>query len=262
MRNAGRPGGIIRGAAAMGLSFQLYSARNTPSTADFLRELGALGYAHVEGFPGVYDDPVTLRTTMDDAGLTMPSGHFPLEMVRDEVDRVLDLAEMLGIETIIVPIIDPRVRDAAGWRDLGESLSLAGEPYWDKGMNFGWHNHDFEFARLESGEMPLDLILGGDARLALELDLAWVARAGQNPADWITQHADRLVAVHVKDIAPEGTAEDEDGWADVGYGILPWPALKAQLAEEAPTALHVVEHDNPSDPLRFARRSIAAYEGM
>ena len=66
-----------------------------------------------------------------------------------------------------------------------------------------------------------------------------------------------MVAVHIKDIAPEGEALDEDGWADIGQGTLDWAGLMAEL-HATPAGLFVLEHDNPSDDERFAHRSIAA----
>jgi len=77
------------------------------------------------------------------------------------------------------------------------------------------------------------------------------------PDAWIKAEADRLIAVHIKDIAPAGTMEDEDGWADIGEGTLDWAALMASLRDTA-ARLFIMEHDNPSDDERFARRSIAA----
>ena len=71
----------------------------------------------------------------------------------------------------------------------------------------------------------------------------------------------RLGAVHVKDIAPAGTALEEDGWADVGHGTLDWARLLAMLADKAATTLYVLEHDNPADLARFAGRSIDWVKG-
>ena len=65
---------------------------------------------------------------------------------------------------------------------------------------------------------------------------------------------DRVVACHVKDIAPAGQCLDEDGWADPGHGVLDWTALRAAM-QEAGVKLFVVEHDKPSDVARFARRA-------
>ncbi len=246
----------------MSLSFQLYGSRDVASQIAFLPELAAMGYEHVEGYGGVYDDPAALRAGLDAAGLTMPSGHIGLDAVQDTPDKVIEIARTLGMRDVFVPFTDLRSSDDADWTAFGKALAAAGQPLWDAGLTFGWHNHWFEFDATASGAMPLDLMLAADDRLALELDIAWVFVAGQDPAEWLRKHAGRIAAVHVKDKAPEGENADEDGWADVGHGIMPWGALKAQLAAELPDALQVMEHDKPADAVRFARRSIAAYSAL
>ena len=65
----------------------------------------------------------------------------------------------------------------------------------------------------------------------------------------------RLVAAHIKDIAPKGELADEDGWADVGHGTVNWEPIVAAL-KAAGTEIFVMEHDNPRNDERFARRSI------
>jgi hypothetical protein len=94
-----------------------------------------------------------------------------------------------------------------------------------------------------------------------EADIAWIIRGGADPIDWIARHGDRITAVHVKDIAPDGEAADEDGWADVGHGTVDWPGLFKQLAVHSPVKLFIMEHDNPSDAKRFATRSIEWMRG-
>ena len=67
----------------------------------------------------------------------------------------------------------------------------------------------------------------------------------------------RITAAHVKDIAPAGENAAEDGWADPGHGTVDWPALYAAL-KAAGVEHFVMEHDNPADPARFAKRAIAS----
>jgi sugar phosphate isomerase/epimerase len=55
-------------------------------------------------------------------------------------------------------------------------------------------------------------------------------------------------------MAPKGQNADEDGWADVGKGEIDWPSIM-DLARKTRTLHYVMEHDNPSDLERFARRS-------
>lgn len=75
------------------------------------------------------------------------------------------------------------------------------------------------------------------------------------------RYRDRIISAHVKDIALTGQNEDQDGWADVGAGVLNWPDLW-QAARSAGARWMVVEHDKPADPARTARNSYAYISGM
>lgn len=239
-------------------SYQLYSSRNFPPLAATLKMVADAGYGQVEGYGGLYaslDDIGVLKAALQENGLSMTSGHLGLDMLEDDLARVIEIARELDMSQIFVPNLaaDQRPDDADGWRAFGARLAEAGKPLRDAGLAFGWHNHDFEFA--SEGPHPMDLILEGGPDLDLELDVAWVARGGQDPLVWIEKLADRIVAAHVKDIAPDGENTGEDGWADVGHGSMDWPALMAAL-KQVDCKLFVLEHDNPNDDVRFARRSI------
>lgn len=243
-------------------SYQMYSSRNFPSRPATLAMLKDAGYAAVEGFGGLYPDRdalAALATDLDAAGLAMTSGHFGLDMVENDPDLVIDIAKRVGMKSVYVPFImpDDRPTDAAGWKAFGETLQRVSAPIRAAGLTFGYHNHDFEFRPLPNGTMPIELILDGGPDVTLELDVAWVVRADRDPLPWISRYAERIDAIHVKDIAPAGEAKDEDGWADVGHGVIDWAAL--MTASLKTKAQHfVMEHDNPSDEMRFATRSIAA----
>src|SRR5690606_34240898 len=93
--------------------------------------------------------------------------------------------------------------------------------------------------------------------LSWEADIAWIMRGGADPMEWIKRFPDRITAVHIKDVAAPGEKLDEDGWEDVGHGIVPWRAIWAEL-RNTPVRFLIMEHDNPSDEKRFAGRSIEA----
>ncbi len=246
-------------------SYQLYSSRKFPPLSGTLKMLAETGYAEAEGYGDVFsnsDDPGRLKAELDAAGLRMRSGHFALSLVQERPESVIEIARSLDMEAVFVPFLAPEQRstDAAGWVRFGKILAEAGKPIQDAGLEYGWHNHSFEFEDLGGEDMPLDLILaGGD--IALEFDIAWAVVGGQNPLTWIRKYGSRILAVHIKDIAPEGESEDEDGWADVGHGIMDWPGIMAAL-RETPCRHYVVEHDNPGDDRRFAARSLAAAQAF
>lgn len=245
-------------------SYQLYSSREFPPLSETLRMLGAAGYKAVEGYGALYAglDEAGLsrfRRGLDENGLSMPTAHFGLDMLEGEPERSVSIAKALGIETIYCPFLmpDARPKDAEGWTAFGRRLQKAGAPMRDAGLSFGWHNHAFEFEALPDGSMPIERLFEGGPDLEWEADIAWVARGGADPFDWIDRLGDRITAVHVKDIAAEGENADEDGWADVGQGTLPWRKLMERLRRTK--AKHfVMEHDKPADDRRFARRSIEA----
>ncbi|MCC7320692.1 MAG: sugar phosphate isomerase/epimerase [Rubellimicrobium sp.] len=238
------------------IACQLYSLRQFPPLADALAMLKAAGFRAVEGFGGLYDDPEALGALLDANGLVMPTGHFGLDLVEGDPARAIAIARTLGVGRVFVPYLMPadRPADRAGWAAFAARLARAGQPLREAGLAYGWHNHDFELADLGGGETPLDLIAA--TGIDIELDLAWVARAGQDPVTVLNRLGRQVTAVHVKDIAPPGTAADEDGWADVGHGIIDWAPVRAAIKALGIGHL-VLEHDNPGDGRRFATRSLA-----
>lgn len=243
------------------IAYQLYCSR-THDIADVLPMLARLGYSQVEGWGGLYATHADLADLLKANDLTMPTGHFGLQALEGDPVGTVAKARELGIDVVIVPAVGPELRrqDAGGWAALGGRLAEAAKPVLDAGMTFAWHNHDFEFADLGGEDLPLDLILQGSEDIGLEIDLAWVERGGQDPLAWARKYKDRLVAAHIKDIAPAGENADEDGWADVGHGTMNWseihPALQAMGVDR-----YILEHDKPSDHERFARRSLETVKG-
>jgi sugar phosphate isomerase/epimerase len=243
-------------------SYQLYSSRNFPPLSETLTMLAGLGYAAVEGFGGLYADDASLAEMaagLKATGLKMPTAHFGIDMLEGDPARVLNTARVLGIKRIYCPYLMPdrRPTDGPGWRAFGARLEAAGRPFKAAGLGFGWHNHDFEFVALPDGSIPQAEIMAGGKSLEWEIDVAWVIRGGADPVQWIRRYGPRITAAHVKDIAPAGENLDEDGWADVGHGTVDWASIQAALRAMG-CKHYVMEHDNPSDHARFAKRSILA----
>ena len=250
------------------LGFQLYSARNSQPYSEIFVKLGKAGYTEVEGFGGIYADLddaglKSLRAELDKNGLTMASGHFSPDFLEGQAQKSLTIAKTLGMDSIYAPHIgaDERPKDAAGWLAFGKRLQEMSKPYKDAGFEFGWHNHDFEFVKQADGSLPIEQIFEGAPDISWEADIAWVFRGGGDPFAWIEKLGSRITAVHVKDIAPAGENKNEDGWADVGHGTVPWAKLLKALAGTK-VKHFVVEHDNPSDVDRLITRSIASFKSF
>lgn len=83
-----------------------------------------------------------------------------------------------------------------------------------------------------------------------EVDIVWIVRGGQDLFDWIECYVDWIMIVYVKDIVLEGECFDEDGWVDVGYGMMDWKVINSVLCNIG-VDLFVVEYDNLFDLVWF-----------
>ena len=109
-------------------NYQLYSSRNFPPLAKTLTMLAEAGYDGVEGYGDLYADSATLLDLAEGmfiSGLAMPSGHFDLAQVEQNPNWVVKVARVLGMETVVVPWLEPdqRPRDASEWRALGGAVA-------------------------------------------------------------------------------------------------------------------------------------------
>lgn len=243
------------------ISYQLYSSRNW-DIEETIAMLAAAGFKEVEGVGPQYLDPPRTKALLQTHGMTMPTGHFAPDLIESDPESVISIARALGIGTVIAPYIAPEVRPTtlAGWNQFADRLAEMSKPIVAAGLEFAWHNHDFELLPVE-GQTPLDVIAAASEDIMLELDLAWVHVAGQDPVAWLHKYGNRISDVHVKDVAREGENADESGWADVGYGTMDWSAIKPAM-DAAGVRRYIIEHDNPNDHKRMATRSLATVQAF
>lgn len=237
----------------MDLSYQLYSSRNWP-LEDTLTLLSDIGYREVEGVRGLMDDVDAFKAMTDARGLAVTSVHMGIEDLEADLATCLADARTLGARRVYAPYLteDKRPKDVEGWTAFIARLTALQAPVEDAGFAFGWHNHDFELADLGGGTTALALM--AQAGIPFELDLGWVHFAGHDVLDTIAAYGPLIRTAHIKDRAPAGENLDQDGWADVGAGVMDWAAIHSAL-KAAGVTHYVVEHDNPSDHTRFARAS-------
>jgi sugar phosphate isomerase/epimerase len=247
------------------LSIQLYTLRSIGEIDRVLDTVKQAGYGHVETVGSHLEDAESMRAKLDARGLKVSSSHVSLEALRERPEVVIEACHVLGFDQLFMPAVasEQRQGDASFWRALGHELGEIAHRMHDQGIAFGYHNHDWELARKDGAKTALDLIFEGaaDTPLAWQVDVAWLIRGGANPKEWMLRYPDRIISAHVKDIAPAGRNEDQDGWADVGAGVLDWRDLWS-AARAAGARWMVVEHDKPANPGETARASYAFISRM
>lgn len=242
----------------MKLSVQIYSIRNVGDLDAQLALLREAGYQWVESVATHDLTPSVFAAKLKQYGLQLSSMHASLQKVEEQRAELIEACKLTGCDLVIMPWLPmgDRPCTAAGWSALGSRLDGIGRAFAVEGIRFGYHNHEFEFLSY-GGKTALELIFetADPKYLGWEADMGWVTRAGGEVEEWDARLGHRLVALHAKDVAADGMARDEDGWATLGTGIVPWKQLFPLLRKR--TDLFVFEHDNPSDAFAHLSDSLA-----
>ncbi|MFT4255893.1 MAG: sugar phosphate isomerase/epimerase [Pseudoxanthomonas sp.] len=236
-------------AGAKPIAVQMYTLRNVASLEDRLKIVHDAGVRAVETV-GTQNVPAEeLKRLLDAYSIKAISSHVQLSDLRNDLDGVVAFNQSIGNTVLVVPFLMPadRPTDAAGWKALGKELRKIAKKVRARGMTLAYHNHDFELVDFD-GKTGLDyLFAGAGPKVQAELDLAWIARSGHDPAAVLGKFRGRVFAVHAKDNAPPGQAEEEKGFAAVGKGVLDWKTI-LPAAADAGVKWYIIEHDYPLDP--------------
>lgn len=263
------------------VGIQVYGLRdlleNTPEQFPVvMKQVKELGYDGVE-LAGLYGlDPTFIRDTLAEIGLTPLSAHVPLADMTADIEKVIADYQLIGVDYLVVPYLPEEYRHLTpGYPVVIEEMKKIGAAVKAAGMKLLYHNHNFEFVRLENGtfgfddiysQVPADLLM-------VEPDTCWIKVAGQDPVEYIHKYGSRCEVIHLKDFVKEGNPqnlykligietekkEEDTGFFEfrpVGFGQMLWePILNASL--EAGAKWVVVEQDEHYDlpPMECARRS-------
>ena len=236
------------------IGIQLYTVRDLmqKNFEHTLQQIAAIGYKEVE-FAGLFEkEPKWVRTkVLDKVGLTSPSSHIPYERLKSNLAGVAEEARILGNRYVVCPWMDMKAHpDSAAWRRVAADFNRFGESLQRVGLQFGYHNHDFEFKPLSDGGKAFDILLADcDPKLVkIELDLYWITTAGGDPLAYFAKFPGRFPLVHVKDRTGAGEM------VNVGQGSIDWNKIFAKR-REAGIQHFFVEHDNPKSPLEDIKAS-------
>lgn len=250
--------GFERLAAARKLSkigLQLYTVRGEMEK-DFegtLARIAALGYNQVE-FAGYFKrTPQQVKEVLAKNRLEAPSAHVAIKELRENLSQAVETAQAVGHKLIICPFLVPNERQKLeDYKGHAATLNQAAEAFKKVGIEFGYHNHDFEFTELE-GKLPMDLLLAEtDPKLVkVELDIYWITKAKQDLFAFFSKYPGRTIALHVKDMDKE-----KETFTEVGRGRIDFKPIFAQ-AQKAGVKYYFVEQDQtPGSPFDSIKVSV------
>ncbi|WP_244575485.1 sugar phosphate isomerase/epimerase family protein [Rhizobium sp. 11515TR] len=240
------------------VSLQLYSMRRLGGLEHQVAAAAEAGFRFVEPLEHHLYETENLDRILRAHGVSAPSAHITLPALKRQRSRSLDDCIRCGIRELFVQLPRGTVTESITfWQRVGTDLGSLAEDMRPYGIVLGFHNMSSGFRLLPNGQYGFEVLFrAAGSRLVWQADIAWLYRAGVNPSDWLRRFSAYLTSAHIKDQAAEGESIDEEGWSDVGAGVMVWPSLWRAVVQNGARTL-VIEHDNPKDPMHFAKTSLA-----
>jgi sugar phosphate isomerase/epimerase len=235
------------------LGAQLYTVRqeagrDLPAVLEAVRKIG---YTEVETYWDIYGHPAAeLRRMINDHGLRVPSGHFNY----DGLEAKFDYAKSLGVQYVICPMLPESMWFTLdGYKRAADQFNIWGDKIHQAGMQFGFHNHNYEFHRFGDTTGFETMMNRCDPKLVcIEMDSYWITQAGGDPLQMFQQYGNRIKLLHLKDRKPGfATSQVKDAAAEhfteVGAGTIHWQEILA-AAEKNGVKHLFVERDSGDLP--------------
>ena len=256
---------------SFGVGLQLYTIRDamTADAIGSLKKLSELGYKNLE--LANYSDgkfygytPKELKKIVNDLGMEILSSHTQVEAAGITVDNAQKMADdhaELGVKYCVQPWVNEVDRNIESYKKMVGDWNEVGKIMKGVGIQFGYHNHNFEFKNIDGvvpyydifmKEMDPDLV-------TMEIDLFWVNKAGQDPVEMFKKYPGRFQLFHLKDMRTKQEPFYDvvkDDVCSVGAGVIDFKTILA--SKEIAGMKHTfVEDDNQGNGKPFEALEIS-----
>ena len=252
---------------SFGIGLQLYTIRDAMGidVPGSLKKVSNIGYKYLElagyangKFYGY--EPADFRKLVSDLGMEILSSHTQVEAEGITLDNAKKMAEdhaKLGVKYCMQPwVVEEARKTVASYQKMVADWNKVGAIMKENGIQFGYHNHNFEFNNVE-GKIPyFDIFMKelDKDMVTMEIDLFWTTKAGQNPVDIFKKYPGRFHLFHMKDMftkeAPFFTTTGVTDFAPVGAGVINFKEILA-AKQIAGMKYMIVEQDLTKDGKPF-----------
>ncbi|NQU52048.1 MAG: sugar phosphate isomerase/epimerase [Bacteroidetes bacterium] len=250
---------------SFGVGLQLYTIRDA-MTADVigtLQKVSDLGYKNLElanyaggKFYGYV--PTEFKKIVNDMGMDIISSHTSVEaegITMESAKKMADDHAILDVKYCVQPWVEEVDRNIESYKRMIGDWNEVGKIMKSVGIQFGYHNHNFEFNNIDGivpyydifmPEMDADLI-------TMEIDMYWVTKAGQDPVEMFNKYPGRFQLFHFKDMAEKSAPFYDvikDDITSVGAGLIDFKRIY-EARETAGMKYMFVEDDNQGNGKPF-----------
>lgn len=204
------------GAPAKFIGLQLYSLRDLVKESGIqavLETAAKIGYKNLE--TAGYDNgkiyglaPAEFKKMVNDLGMKCTSAHLGQAFTKEKEaevmgwwDQAIEAHNELGVKYMVQPWMP--VNDQTTLDDLKmycDYFNTVGYKTAAASIAFGYHNHDFEFRKVED-HVIYDFLLDNVSpnHVFFQMDVYWVTQGGQDAAAYLKARPSQFKTIHIKD---------------------------------------------------------------
>lgn len=216
---------------ALPVALQLYTVRDlyAKDPVKTLEQVAQIGYRYVEHAGWAGKTPAEIAATCQKLKLTGTGMHCGPNDLQDKLPALAAEAKTVGVKYLTLAWLPENLRTVEGYKQAAKQLSDGAKILADHGIKMCYHNHAFEFDKLPSGGMGMDILAGETSPdVGFELDVMWATWGLQDPVAWMKKLTGRLPLLHIKDTPGKpASGEPTKRFTEVGTGIV---NLKGVLA--------------------------------
>jgi sugar phosphate isomerase/epimerase len=250
--------------------FQVFTVRDAiqKDMAGTLKSLRKAGYDYAEFFdfgdgkllgkPIAEAKKIIEESKIEVKSLHVMTGAQAPQMtgsLTNDWQKGVDDAAELGAEYLVCAyLLDFERETIDQYKRLAELFNKAGETCKKSGIQFAYHNHDFEFQAIDN-TVPYDILLNetDEDLVKMELDIYWTRFAELDPVKLFQKNPKRFPLWHVKDME----LDNDHVMTEVGNGIIDWRQIFIHEADAGMKYFFVEQDRNwKEDPISSLKTSI------
>ena len=177
-------------------------------------------------------------------GMLAQSSHAGVNLMN--IDETIEDTVNAGMSYLVLPSFDRSKRTILdGYRNGADEFNVMGEKCKNAGLSFAYHNHAFEFEKLED-KVPYDVLLENTDPefVSMQLDLYWMVYGGKDPLDYFNRFPGRFELFHVKDMSGDENRES----TEIGSGIIDFNAIFAEKEKAGMKYFYLEQESFKMDP--------------
>ena len=233
------------------LGVQLYTVRDFMQDAELIdltfSKLARLGYTEVH--TAGWNVPIEqFAELLAKHGLKAIGTHYDFGTAKSNREKTLHDHELLGTTNLgLGGIPKPARVDLGELKAFIKEFNAVAEEYGKLGYKLTYHNHDFEFRRIDGYKTTMDILYEelDPWNTTFVLDTCWVAAGGADVVEWMEKLEGRIDILHLKDfclIYDPVREKDNRTVTEVGHGNLCWDKIMT-TAEKIGVKHYIVEQD-------------------